>query len=139
MMPRRLYVQVGGAFSLHFGNRHGRMLLVPGQPCAASSAFWWEPAGVADFPLEAMAMKQAGWTGEMGSALQVPTQRAAMTDAARCDGLCTALHHRAGNCVGRRAAVRGGVSGSFACTAERVLCSGSECRKAGGSGVFRVK
>ena len=46
---------------------------------------------MADFPLEVMAMKRAGWTGERGSALQVPTQRAAMTDAVRCDGLCTAL------------------------------------------------
>ena len=94
---------------------------------------------MADFPLEAMAMKQAGWTGEMGSALQVPTQRAAMTDSAHCDGLCTALHHRAGNCVGRRATVRGGVPGSLACIAERVTGSGSECRKAGWSGVFWVK
>ena len=94
---------------------------------------------MADFPLEAMAMKQAGWTGEMGSALQVPTQRAAMTDSAHCDGLCTALHHRAGNCVGRRAAVRGGEAGSLACTAERVAGSGSECRKAGGSGFFGAK
>ena len=82
-------------------------------------------------------MRQAGWTGERCSALHVPTQRAAMTDAARCDGLCTALHRWAENDVGRRAAVRGGVSGSLACTAERVLCSGSECRKAGWSGVFR--
>ena len=94
---------------------------------------------MADFPLEAMAMKQAGWTGEMGSALQVPTQRAAMTDSAHCDGLCTALHHRAGNCVGRRATVRGGEAGSLACTAERVAGSGSECRKAGGSGFFGAK
>ena len=94
---------------------------------------------MADFPQEAMAMKQAGWTGEMGSALQVPTQRAAMTDSAHCDGLCTALHHRAGNCVGRRATVRGGVPGSLACIAERVTGSGSECRKAGWSGVFWVK
>ena len=94
---------------------------------------------MADFPQEAMAMKQAGWTGEMGSALQVPTQRAAMTDAARCDGLCTALLRWAENDVGRLAAVRGGVSGSLACTAERVLCSGSECRKAGRSGVFWAK
>lgn len=106
-MPCRLYVQVGGAFSLCFGIRHGRMLLVPGQPCAASSAFWQELAGVADFPQEAMAMKRAGWTGGRCSALHVPTQRAAMTDAARCDGLCTALHHRAGNGVGHQAAVRG--------------------------------
>ena len=106
-MPCRLYVQVGGAFSLCFGNRHGRMLLVPGQFRTPSSAFWQEPAGVADFPLEAMAKKQAEWTGGRCSALHVPTQRAAMTDAARCDGLCTALHHRAGNGVGHRAAVRG--------------------------------
>ena len=94
---------------------------------------------MADFPQEAMAMRQAGWTGERCSALHVPTQRAAMTDAARCDGLCTALHHRAGNCVGRRAAVRGGEAGSLACTAERVAGSGSECRKAGGSGFFGAK
>ena len=94
---------------------------------------------MADFPLEVMAMKRAGWTGERGSALHVPTQRAAMTDAARCDGLCTALHHRAGNCVGRRAAVRGGEAGSLACTAERVAGSGSECRKAGGSGFLGAK
>lgn len=60
MMPCRLYVQVGGAFSLFFGNRHGRMLLVPGQSRAASSAFWQEPAGVADFPQEAMAKKRTG-------------------------------------------------------------------------------
>ena len=94
---------------------------------------------MADFPQEAMAMRQAGWTGERCSALQVPTQRAAMTDAARCDGMCTALHHRAGNGIGQRAAVRGGGAGSLACTAERVAGSGSECRKAGWSGVFRVK
>lgn len=83
-MPCRLYVQVGGAFSLRFGNRHGPQLLVPGQPCTASSAFWQEPAGVADFPQEAMAMKQAGWTGGRCSALHVPTQRAAMTCAPHC-------------------------------------------------------
>ena len=138
-MPRRLYVQVGGAFSLRFGNRHGPQLLVPGQSRTASSAFWQEPAGVADFPQEAMAKKRAGWTGGRCSALHVPTQRAAMTDAARYDGLCTALHHRAGNGVGHRAAVRGGVSGSLACSAERVQRSRSECRKMGRSGVFRVK
>ena len=94
---------------------------------------------MADFPQEAMVMKRAGWTGERCSALHVPTQRAAMTDAARCDGLCTALHHRAGNGVGHRAAVKGGGPGSLACSAERVLCSRSECRKMGRSGVFRVK
>ena len=139
MMPRRLYVQVGGAFSLCFGNRRGRLLLVPGQPCTASSAFWQEPAGVADFPQEAMAMRQAGWTGGRCSALHVPMQRAATTDAARCDDLCTALHHRAGNGVGHRAAVKGGGPGSLACTAERVQRSRSECREMGRSGVFRVK
>ena len=42
------------------------------------------------------------------SALHVPTQRAAMTDAACCDGRCTALRHLPENTMVRRVARMGG-------------------------------
>ena len=62
---------------------------------------------MADFPQEAMAMRQAGWTGERCSALHVPTQRAAMTDAVRCDGRCTAMRHLPENTIEWRTAYKG--------------------------------
>ena len=43
-----------------------------------------------DLPGEADVENGAEWMCGKRSALHVPTQRAAMTDAVRCDGLCTA-------------------------------------------------
>lgn len=51
----------------------------------------------------------AEWMCGKRSALHVPTQRAAMTDAACCDGRCTALRHLPENTMVRRAARMGGM------------------------------
>ena len=52
-----------------------------------------EQACAADFLIEAGTAMIAGGTCDKRTALQSQTQRAAMDDAVRCDGRCTALRH----------------------------------------------
>ena len=51
-----------------------------------SEALWGREAGGADILVQAMDAVMAVWTYEKRSAVRSPTQRAAMTYAARCDG-----------------------------------------------------
>lgn len=51
-----------------------------------AEALWGREAGEADFLVQAMDVVMAVWTYEKRSAVRRPTQRAAMTYAARCDG-----------------------------------------------------
>ena len=51
-----------------------------------SEALWGREAGGADIHEQAMDAVIAVWTYEKRSAVRSPTQRAAMTYAARCDG-----------------------------------------------------
>lgn len=64
--------------------------------------------GGVELPGEADVENGAEWMCGKRSALHVPTQRAAMTDAACCDGRCTALRHLPENTMVRRAARMGG-------------------------------
>lgn len=52
-----------------------------------------EQACAVDFLMEAGTAMIAGGTCDKRTALQSQTQRAAMDDAVRCDGRCTALRH----------------------------------------------
>ena len=52
-----------------------------------------EQACAVDFLMEAGTAMIAGGTCDKRTALQSQTQRAAMNDAVRCDGRCTALRH----------------------------------------------
>ena len=52
----------------------------------ASEALWGREAGEADILVQAMDVVMAVWTYEKRSAVRSPTQHAAMTYAARCDG-----------------------------------------------------
>lgn len=51
-----------------------------------AEALWGRKAGGADFLVQAMDVVMAVWTYEKRSAVRSPTQHAAMTYAARCDG-----------------------------------------------------
>lgn len=51
-----------------------------------AEALWGREAGGADILVQAMDAVMAVWTYEKRSAVRSPTQRAAMTYAARCDG-----------------------------------------------------
>ena len=51
-----------------------------------SEALWGRKASGADFLVQAMDVVMAAWTYEKHSAVRSPTQHAAMTYAARCDG-----------------------------------------------------
>ena len=51
-----------------------------------SEALWGREAGGADLLVQAMDVVMTVWTYEKRSAVRSPTQRAAMTYAARCDG-----------------------------------------------------
>lgn len=61
----------------------------------SSAGDWTAPSSAlpigAKLPNQAHAKETAGRTPARGSAVQSPTQRIAMADAARCDGQCSAL------------------------------------------------
>ena len=66
-------------------------------------AFRWWQAGAADTIGEAYAVRMTEETRVTCSALHVPVLRAAIADAAHCDGRCTALRHLPRNTAGWRA------------------------------------
>lgn len=83
-----------GASSRFVSGRLPRAGNLP-QGFRSSAGDWTAPSSAlpsgAKLPNQAHAKETAGRTPARGSAVQSPTQRIAMADAARCDGQCSAL------------------------------------------------
>ena len=81
----------------------GAFFFAPNAVFLRFRAFRWWQAGAADTIGEAYAVRMTEETCAKRSVLHVPVQRAAMADAAHCDGRCTALRHLPRNTAGWRA------------------------------------
>lgn len=81
----------------------GAFFFAPNAVFLRFRAFRWWQAGAADTIGEAYAVRMTEETCAKRSVLHVPVQRAAIADAAHCDGRCTALRHLPRNTAGWRA------------------------------------
>ena len=81
----------------------GAFFFAPNAVFLRFRAFRWWQAGAADTIGEVYAVRMTEETCAKRSVLHVPVQRAAMADAAHCNGRCTALRHLPRNTAGWRA------------------------------------